>query len=59
MTDTARDEITQLAGSIRALERQLEIAIAKRRIELNYKVQDSVVQFEQAVIAKHRLLKAR
>ncbi|MGO8858171.1 MAG: hypothetical protein ACLQO1_21045 [Steroidobacteraceae bacterium] len=59
MTDTARDEITQLSGEIRALERQLEIAIAKRRIELNYKVQDGAVQFEQAVIAKHRLLKAR
>jgi HAMP domain-containing protein len=29
MTDTARDEITQLSGEIRALERQLEIAIAK------------------------------
>ncbi|MGO9994937.1 MAG: hypothetical protein ACLPTF_20840 [Steroidobacteraceae bacterium] len=59
MTDTARDEITQLSGEIRALERQLEIAIAKRRIELNYKVQDGAAQFEQAVIAKHRLLKAR
>ncbi len=59
MTDTARDEITQLSGEIRALERQLEIAIAKRRIELNYKVQEGAVQFEQALIAKHRLLKAR
>jgi len=59
MTDTVRDEINQLAGSIRALERQLETALAKRRIELNYKVQGGVVQFEQVVIEKHRLLKAR
>ena len=59
MTDTVREEIAQLAGSIRALERQLELALAKRRIELNYKMQEGVVQFEHAVIAKHRLLKAR
>ena len=59
MTDTVRDEITQLAASIRALERQLETALAKRRIELNYKVHDGVVQFEQVVIERHRLLKAR
>jgi hypothetical protein len=59
MVETARDEIIELAGSIRALERQLEIALARRRIELNYKVHDGVVHFEQAVIARHRLLKAR
>jgi hypothetical protein len=59
MADTARDEITQLAESIRALERQLEVALAKRRIELNYKVHDGIVHFEQVVIARHRLLKAR
>ncbi|MGP0054248.1 MAG: hypothetical protein ACLQUM_11975 [Steroidobacteraceae bacterium] len=59
MTDTVRDEIAHLALSIRALERQLELALAKRRIELNYKVQNDIVQFEQAVIAQHRLLKAR
>jgi hypothetical protein len=59
MVETVRDEIIQLAGSIRALERQLEAALAKRRIELNYKVHDGVVCFEQVVIARHRLLKAR
>ena len=59
MTDTVRDEITQLAASIRALERQLEAALAQRRIELNYKVHDGVVQFEQVIIERHRLLKAR
>jgi hypothetical protein len=59
MTDTVRDEITQLAASIRALERQLETALAKRRIELNYKVHGGVVHFEQVVIERHRLLKAR
>lgn len=59
MTESVRDEIAQLAGSIRALERQLEASLARRRIELNYKVQDGVVHFEQAVIARHRLLKTR
>jgi len=59
MVETARDEIIQLARSIRDLERQLETALAKRRIELNYKVHDGVVRFEQVVIARHRLLKAR
>jgi hypothetical protein len=59
MTDSVRDEIAQLAASIRALERQFERALAKRRMELNYKVHDGVVQFEQVVIEKHRLLKTR
>src|SRR5208282_1459244 len=59
MTDTVREEITQLAASIRALERQLETALAKRRIELKYEVKDGIVQFEHVVIEKHRLLKAR
>jgi hypothetical protein len=38
VTETARDETAQLAGSIRALKRQLEVVIAKRRVELNYEV---------------------
>jgi len=59
MSESLRDEIAELAGSIRALERQLEVALAKRRVELNYKVHDGVVHFEQVVIAKHRLLKTR
>ena len=33
MADNVRDEIMQLAGSIRELERQLEVALAKRRVE--------------------------
>jgi hypothetical protein len=57
MAETVRDEITQLAGSIRALERQLEVALAKRRVELNYVVHDGIVRFEHVMIAKHRLLK--
>ena len=59
MTDNVRDEIMQLAATIRTLERQLEAALAKRRIELNYKVQDGVVHFEQVIIERHRLVKAR
>src|SRR5580658_1557698 len=59
MTESVRDEIAQLAGDIRALEQRLEATLAKRRIELNYKVHDGVARFEQAVLARHRLLKAR
>lgn len=59
MTDTVRDEITRLAESIRDLERKLELAFAKRRVELNYKLHDGIVQFEQAIVAKHLLLKSR
>jgi hypothetical protein len=59
VTEAVRDEITKLAGSIRALERELEVALAKRRIELNYTVHNGVAQFEHIVVAKHRLLKAR
>jgi hypothetical protein len=59
MIESTRDEITQLAGSIRALERQLEVVLAKRRVELNYEVRSGIAHFEHAVIAKHRLLKAR
>jgi hypothetical protein len=59
MAHTVRDEIIRLSGSIRALERELEVALAKRRVELNYEVHDGVAHFEHAVIEKHRLLKAR
>jgi hypothetical protein len=58
MTATARDEIAHLTGSIRALEQKLEMELAKRRIELNYELRNGVAHFEQAVIARHRLLKA-
>ena len=50
MAETVRDEITQLAGSIRALERQLEVALAKRRVELNYVVHDGIARFEHVMI---------
>jgi len=59
MVETVRDEITHLAVSIRALERQLEVALAKRRVELNYEVHDGVIRFEQVIVARHRLLKER
>jgi hypothetical protein len=59
MAETAREEIAQLAGSIRALERRLEAALAKRRIEMNYELHDGLVHFEHAVVAKHRLMKTQ
>lgn len=59
MTETVHNEVAQLATAIRALERQLEEALARRRIEINYKVHEGVVHFEQVIIARHRLLKTR
>jgi hypothetical protein len=59
MAETVQDEITRLAQSIRALERELEVALARRRVELNYKVHAGVVRFEKLVIAEHRLVKSR
>lgn len=59
MSEPLHTEITRLGTAIRALERELEAALARRRIELNYEVHQGVVRFEQAVIARHRLLKAR
>ena len=59
MAETIGDEIAHLSRSIRLLERELEQALAKRRIELNYKVHDGIVHFEHVVLARHRLLKAR
>lgn len=59
MTEPLHTEIARLGTAIRALERELEAVLARRRIELNYEVHQGVVRFEQAVIARHRLLKAR
>jgi len=59
MADGTHQEILRLAGLIRSLERELEVALARRRIELNYQLKDDIVHFEQAVLARHRLLKAR
>ena len=59
MTASARDEIRHLGGAIRALERQLEVALAQRRIELNYTLDRGIARFEHALVAKHRLAKTR
>jgi hypothetical protein len=59
MVETARDEVTRLARSIRGLERELEAAIARRRVELNYRLHEGVARFEHRVIAEHRLVKSR
>lgn len=52
MAETARDEIIQLAGSIRALEPQLEVALAMRRVELNDAVRDGIAQFRARLNCK-------
>jgi len=59
MTETTHEEVARLAEAIRRLERELETAVAKRCIELNYKVHDGVVRFEKVVVARHRMVKSR
>jgi hypothetical protein len=57
MSENVREEITRLAAAIRSLERELETALAKRRVELNYRVHDGIARFEHAVLERHRGLK--
>jgi hypothetical protein len=58
VSNSTRDEIARLAAAIRALENELEAALAQRRIELNYRIEAGVARFEQALVARHRLVRA-
>jgi hypothetical protein len=52
------ERISTLVQSIRALEDELEVELARRRIELNYVVHKGKARFEQVIIARHRAVKA-
>lgn len=49
--------ISTLVQRIKALEAELEVELAHRRIELNFAVHQGKVRFEQVMIARHRAMK--
>jgi hypothetical protein len=51
------DRISTLVQGIKALEAELEVELARRRIELSFVVHKGKVRFDQIVIARHRAMK--
>jgi hypothetical protein len=51
------ERISTLVQGIKALEAELEVELAHRRIELNFVVHKGTIRFEQIVIARHRAMK--
>jgi hypothetical protein len=49
--------IRELVDTIRRLEVELEVELAKRRTELAFTVRGRVVQFEEKILRRHRQLK--
>jgi hypothetical protein len=53
------ERIAALVHQIRALEEELEMELARRRIDLGLIVRDRSIRFEQVVIARHKLIRTR
>ena len=53
------ERISALVQRIKALEDELEVELAHRRLELSFAVHEGKVHFEQAIIANHRALKTK
>jgi hypothetical protein len=53
------DHIPSLLQRITALEREVEVELAKRRLELRFAVHQGKVRFEQAILAEHKALRTR
>ena len=51
--------IADLAQKIRALEGELEVQMALARAELGIRIEDGKVEFQEAVLRRHRELKTR
>ncbi len=51
------ERIGNLVQGIKALEAELEVELARRRIELNFVVRQGKVHFEHVMIARHRAMK--
>ena len=52
-------QISELIESIRELEDELEVELAKRREELRFQIVGRKVRFEQEILEQHRALKTR
>ena len=52
-----KDHIPVLLQRIRALEDEVELEFAKRRLELSFAVHEGKVRFEQAMVARHRAMR--
>jgi hypothetical protein len=48
------ERISSLVQRIKALEEDLEVELARHRIELNFVVHEGKIRFEQVMIARHR-----
>lgn len=51
--------IADLAARIRAMEEELEVRLALARADLRFRVEGGKVEFEQAVLQRHREMKVR
>jgi hypothetical protein len=51
------ERISTIGQRMKALEAELEVELARRRIELNFVVHEGKVRFEHVVIARHRAVK--
>jgi hypothetical protein len=51
------ERISAILQRMKALEGELEVELARRRIELNFVVHEGKVRFEHVVIARHRAVK--
>ena len=51
------DAISELVAKIRELEGQLEVELAARRVDLNYRIEEERVIFEEDVARLHRKLR--
>lgn len=48
------ERISELVRGIQTLEAQLEVELARRRIEFSFVVHQGKVRFEQVIVARHR-----
>lgn len=51
-------DIADLINKIRAMEEELEVQLALARADLNLRIEDGKIEFEQAVLRRHREMKA-
>ena len=50
-------QVSELIEQIRGLEEELELELAKKRVELRYSLKNSKIRFEREILLQHRKLK--